>query len=307
MEKYMNSKGFLTAMSFAFFASPSAFGFQGCPVSSSFQIGAKTAENESLRDALSFFTSAASDQLVSKIEAQLEGKSCATVMIENQELTSGLAIQIVKRGNRVVGDLVFMRLKGVSDCGSRVSLNVASRFEKCYRQTTGTQVGGDSILHVMMQTREIMETNFTRTKDVQDAAVNNANLASVVAKVSQSLFTMGGESPASLVLTANGIKPDLFNQTMYSKRGTVDSSWNSSEKASAAQMRAEKIVAALLKLNSLGKAYVDINLGGQNGEAIVDLASYTPPKFGTYMGYDLGQSLATAMSKAGYTYRPTWE
>jgi hypothetical protein len=38
----------------------------------------------------------------------------------------------------------------------------------------------------------------------------------------------------------------------------------------AAQTRAEKIVAALLKLNSLGKAFVDINLRGRDDEAIRD-------------------------------------
>ena len=278
---------------------------QGCKVVRTFVVGKEIPENEALKDMLNNTVGKESADLSREIQAEFKTAACVAIVVEEEAYEDAAVIlmrqevkdKMVSYTSTVTHARMDTKKLG---CQDLAKLDVDSRIDKCSESGSTYYPGGTPFAEgdnyapvtVVGKTKSVLESIFITGKA---SSLKNAlakfGLEDQAVRVASSLILMRGASTAStLVLKAQGYQPDLLSEGLWKKRLHGDP-------------QTEKLVSALLFLNSKDQAFLDVNLGGPK---IVDLNGFQRPQIGTLMGYDLYHSVMNAMAKAGYSYAPTW-
>jgi hypothetical protein len=276
-----------TLMSFSAFADSSPV----ISVTSSYIVG-HSAGNEALAEAFDNVMGANSAPLKDKVESAIAAKGYAQIAVESATLDHAIVMHLQKDADGIFNGASIYTLKSPvsQECSARAKMSVNDRIQNCYVSSETAMINSNNVITAISHAKAVAEKALI-APEVVSTALRSFGLEQSAAKAKESLIVMRDNNRAAVVtLYANGYRADLFQPLLFSK-GEKD-------------LKSEKILSALLFLNAKRKAFVDVNLGGAK---IVDLDSYTPPKFGTFMGYDLEQSLTTAMMNAGFNYKPSWD
>lgn len=270
---------------------------RNCSIVGSFFVDKSGPENQAMVDMMEFTATSASVKLAKAITEQIEIDGCAVIVVEDSKLETAAAIVIEPVANskpKVSSNLVILQIdKDKPGCEDVAALDVEMRIDRCskHSMTYFLSEASEAIGAVHAAKESLEQTFATSRTSVLDQALKAYGLEAPALKVGESLVSMRFATAApGLVLKANGYIPKLFTTELWERRLPVDA-------------RAEKIVGSLLFLNGLGKAFVDINMGGPK---VVDLKGFVRPSTGMLMGYDLLSDLTDAMEKEGYKYSPGW-
>lgn len=268
-----------------------------CKTIGSFFVNKSGAENEAMVDIMESTSTAASVKLAKAITDQLEIDGCAAVVVEETKFETAAAIIVQSDANsksKVSSSLVIFQMdKTKAGCGDVGAMDVDSRINLCAEHSlTYYLLDAPLAMGAIRGAKESLEQTFVTGRiSALNQALKTYGLEAPASKVYESLVSIRAQAAApGLVLKANGYIPKLFTTELWERRLPVDA-------------RAEKIVGSLLFLNGLGKAFVDVNMGGPK---VVALKDFVRPSFGTLMGYDLLSDLTDAMEKEGYKYSPGW-